>query len=83
MAEKLKLNLQLPIVEIIEVKKNKSFIAKKLKFLKKKKIHNNAPIASVQINNISKNKITNKKNKNDKFYIIIASFYSAKSAQNF
>ena len=81
-AEKLKLNLQLPILEIVEVKKNKSFVAKKAKiFNEEKKTPSKAPVASVQISNISKNKITNKKNKNDEIFIIIASFYSAETAK--
>ena len=37
-AEKLKLDTNLPILEIIEIKKNKSFIAKRQKFLMRKKI---------------------------------------------
>ena len=36
-ADKINLHKDLPLVEIIEVKKNKSFVAKKQKFLKKKK----------------------------------------------
>ena len=55
-AEKINLQLDLPLVEIIEVKKNKSFVAKKTKIFKEEeKIHSNAPIESVTINNISKN----------------------------
>ena len=80
-AEKINLQLDLPLVEIIEVKKNKSFVAKKTKIFKEEeKIHSNAPIESVTINNISKN--IKKKNKTikDKFYIIIAEFYSKDSA---
>ena len=82
-AEKLNLEKNSPLVEIIEVKKNKSFIAKKTKIYKEEeKIHSNAPVTTVKINNISKNKITNVKTVSDKFYIIIAEFYSKKSAQN-
>ena len=36
-AKKLKLDLDLPLVEVYEVKKNKSFVAKKQKFIKKRK----------------------------------------------
>jgi len=80
-AEKLNLSIDLPLVEVMEVKKNKSFVAKKTKIFKEEeKIHSNAPVETVTINNISKNK----KNKNriikDKFYIIIAEFYSKNSA---
>ena len=79
-ADKLNLNVDLPLVEVMEVKKNKSFVAKKTKIYKEEeKIHSNAPIENVVINNIAKSK---KKNKviEDKFYIIIAEFYSKNSA---
>ena len=36
-AEELKLNSELPLVEIIEIKKNKSFVAKKAKIYKEEK----------------------------------------------
>ena len=79
-AKKINLQLDLPMVEIIEVKKNKSFVAEKTKIYKEEeKIHNNAPVESVKINNISKN--NNKKNViKDKFYIIVGEFYSKESA---
>ena len=80
-ADKLNLQKDLPLIEVIEVKKNKSFVAKKTKIFKEEeKIHNNAPVEIVTINNISKDK--NKKNlvHKDKFYIIIAEFYSKNSA---
>ena len=82
-ADKLNLNPDLPILEIIEIKKNKSFIAKKTQTsLEEKKIPTNAPVGSVQISNISKNKKkTGKLNDNlDKIYIHIATFYSEKTA---
>ena len=80
-AEKLNLNINLPILEIIEVKKNKSFVAKKATiFNEEKKIPSKAPVASVQISNISKNqdKVLNKSS--DKIFIHIATFYSIESA---
>ena len=58
MQKNLNLNKDLPILEIIEIKKNKSFVAKKAKiFNEEKKISSKAPVASVQISNISKNKL--------------------------
>ena len=79
-ADKLNLNLDLPLVEVMEIKKNKSFVAKKTKIYKEEeKIHSNAPIENVVINNIAKSKKKNKAIK-DKFYIIIAEFYSKNSA---
>ena len=56
-AEKLKLDKNLPILEIVEVKKNKSFIAKEAKtFNEEKKISSKAPVENIQISNISKEK---------------------------
>ena len=54
-ANKLKLNSELPFIEILEIKKNKSFIAEKAKiYQEEKKISANAPVTSVKIANISK-----------------------------
>ena len=81
-ADKLDLDLDLPILEITEIKKNKSFVAKKAKiFQEEKKIPSKAPVASVQISNISKNKIKNNKKKTDQIYILIGSFYSMETAK--
>ena len=81
-ANKLNLDPKLPILEIIEIKKNKSYVAKKAKiFNEEKKIPSKAPVASVQISNISKNKSNNKINKNDEIFIHIASFYSVNTAK--
>ena len=81
-AKKLELNKSLPILEILEVKKNKSFVAKKAKiFVEEKKIPSKAPVASVKISNISKNKIKIKKKNIDELYILIGTFYSAETAK--
>ena len=75
-AEKLKLNFEIPYVEIIEIKKNKSFIAEKAKiYNEEKKISGNAPVTSVEISNISKAKKKFNRKKND-IFILIATFYS-------
>ena len=80
-ADKLNLQIDLPLVEVIEIKKNQSFVAKKTKIFKEEeKLHNNAPVETVTINNISKNKKIKNKAIKDKFYIIIAEFYSKNSA---
>ena len=56
-------------------------MAKKTKIFKEeKKIHNNAPIQSVKIDNISKETKLIKKTSKKKFYIIIAEFYSNDAA---
>ena len=82
-SNKLDLDMSLPILEITEIKKNKSFVAKKAKiFSEEKKIPSKAPVASVQISNISKNKNIKKLKKNpDKVFIQVASFYSADTAK--
>ena len=81
-AKKLNLDQKLPLVEIIEIKKNKSFVAKKAKmFNEEKKISSNAPVTSVQILNISKNKNKIKKQKIEDFYILIGTFYSKETAK--
>ena len=78
-AEKLNLNKEIPLIEIIEIKKNKSFVAKKAKiFTEEKKLSTKAPVTSVQISNISKDKNKKKINKEGpkNIYILIASFYN-------
>ncbi len=82
-AEQLELNTDLPILEIIEIKKNKSFVAEKAKITnEEKKIPSKAPIASVKISNISKNKKKSESLKKnfDQIYIHIGTFYSPKTA---
>ena len=81
-AEKLNLDINLPILEIIEIKKNKSFVAAKAKIYKEeKKIPSNAPVASVKISNISKNKSKKIKPISDEIFIHIATFYSLDTAK--
>ena len=84
-ANKLNLIEEFPFVEVLEIKKNKSFVAKKTKIFKEEeKIHSNAPVETVKIDNISKNtnKIKLKKKlDNEKIYIIIGDFYSRNSAK--
>ena len=80
-ANEINLDEKLPLIEILEIKKNKSFVAKKAKiFNEEKKISTNAPVTSVKISNISKNKNVKKKKTKSKIYIRIASFYSEDSA---
>ena len=60
-----------------EIKKNESFIAQKAKiYNEEKKISSNAPVTSVKISNISKDKKKKIINKSNKIFIHIASFYS-------
>ena len=81
-ADKLDLNNDLPILEIIEIKKNKSFVVAKAKiFNEEKKIPHKAPVATVQISNISKNKSKVMNKITDEIFIHIATFYSANTAK--
>ena len=80
-ADKLNIYKNLPILEIIEIKKNKSFIAEEAKiYSEEKKISSKAPVASVQISNISKEKNKKSKEISDKIYINIATFFSTNTA---
>ena len=82
-AEELGIQSDFPLIEISEIKKNKSFIAKKAKiYSEEKRIFSNAPVTSVQISNISKNKKTKSINKKkDEFVILIGSFYREETAK--
>ncbi len=80
-AEKLDIQSDFPLVELLEIKKNKSFVAKTAKIhSEEKKISSNAPVASVQISNISKNPKTKIINKKNEFFILIGSFYRQETA---
>ena len=81
-SNELNLNIKLPVIEITEVKKNKSFIAEKAKIYKEeKKVKTKAPVATVQIANISKNKKSAIKKETNKIFIHIATFYSSNTAK--
>ena len=79
----LNLDQENPYIEIAEIKKNKTFIAKKANtFEEEKNVVNKAPVDQIEIANLSnkvkKNVSTNKKNNN--FAILINDFYYEKSA---
>jgi len=80
-AKKLNINNELPLIDILEIKKNKSFIAEKAKiYQEEKKISSKAPVTSVQIANISKKKPIFNKVRSEKIYILIATFYTNEAA---
>ena len=80
-ADKLKIDKELPLIEVLEIKKNKSFIAKKAKiYNEEKKISSKAPVTSVEIANISKKKIVTTKTNVENIYILVASFYTNEAA---
>ena len=75
-------NTNLPLLEIIEIKKNKSFVAEKAKiYNEEKKIPSKAPVANVQISNISKNKILKGNKGSENIFLHIGTFYSIKTAK--
>ena len=82
-ANKLKIDKDFPFVEILEIKRNKSFVAEKAKIFKEEKqISSNAPVTSVKISNISKNKnMASKTKKKENIFIVIATFYSEETAK--
>ena len=81
-AEQLKLNKDYPYIEIEEIKKNKSFIAKKAEMhADEKQVPNKAPVEKVKISNLGK-KTLNKSDVKPKFVIILGNFYSLDSAQS-
>ena len=80
-ANNLKILEDLPLIEVLEIKKNKSFIAEKSKiYSEEKKIFSNAPVESVKIDNISKVFHIKKKINDETFSIVIGEFYSKNSA---
>ena len=80
-SDDLNLNKDLPYVEITEIIKNKSFIAKKaVTFSEEQNVFNKAPVTKVKIDNISLEKNKNKE-KIKKFSIIIGTFYSKESTE--
>lgn len=80
-AKKLNINQEMPLIEILEIKKNKSFIAKKAKIYQEEKtISSNAPVTSVKISNISKKKSLSKNKNSKNIYILVASFYTNEAA---
>ena len=80
-ATKLNIINDFPFIEVLEIKKNKSFIAEKAKIYQEEKtISSNAPVTSVIIANISKTKNIKKNITFDKIYILVASFYTNDAA---
>ena len=81
-AQQLNLDKDFPYIEIEEIKKNKSFIAKKAEMhAEEKQVPNKAPVEKVKISTLGKKSI-NKLEKKPKFVIILGNFYSLNSAKN-
>ena len=84
-ASTLELDINDPYVEVIEVKKNKKFVAKKSNtFDEEKEVAGKAPVDDIEINNITDTETNSKMevsiNKN--FLLHIADFYYFDSADN-
>ena len=80
LSENLELNKKIPLIEIVEINKNKSFIAGQVEISSAEStVHNTAPVTNVKIDNLSKIKTPIKRNE-QKFSIILANFYSKESA---
>ncbi len=80
-SNQLGLNKNYPYIEVEEIKKNKSFIAKKAEtYAEEKQIPNKAPIEKVNISNLSK-KTPSKLDVKPQFVIILGNFYSLDSAK--
>ena len=79
----LDLDIENPFVEIIEIKKNKKFIAKEGNtFDEEKKIANTAPVDEIEMDNLtaSVNKENKEASKKEKFMIVVSDFYYKDSA---
>ena len=79
-SDRIGLDANFPFVEVEELKKNKSFIAKKAEtHEEEKQLQVKAPIEKVKISNISKT-VKKTSNKERKFVIVLGNFYSFESA---
>jgi len=85
-ANELELNLEDPYIEILEIKKNKTFIAKESNiFDEEKKVAEKAPVDEIKVNVISQDESTIEKNllpKTYNFTIVVSDFYYLVSANN-
>jgi len=83
MVDKLELDINNPYVEVLSIRKNDKFFAKKASiFDEEKKVANKAPVTSININKISTSATEIKVNKKKPSYIIdIAEFYFLESAE--
>ena len=81
----LELDSKNPYIEIIEVKKNKTFIAKESNtFDEEKKVAGTAPIDEIKMDDLTQNNetVTTKVVKNYTFILVVGDFYYLKSAED-
>ena len=74
-----------PFVEIIEIKKNKTFIAKQSDmFEEEKNVAEKAPVQEIEIDDLSKKESNSERNKNKitkkNFVLVVGDFYYEESA---
>ena len=84
-ASELGLDLDNPFIEIIELKKNKTFIAKEGNiFEEEKNVAEKAPVDVIKMNDLTINKTSIKKKevKKSNFILVISDFYYIDSANN-
>ncbi len=82
-SEILDLDLDNPYIEVFEVKKNKTFIAKEGKtFDEEKQVATKAPVEKIEIDDLSKIKTTVKTKKKHHYILLISDFYFLDSAEN-
>ena len=87
-ADELELDLENPYIELLEVKLNKTFIAKEAKiFEEERKVDKTVQTGEIEMDDLSNSTLTantqNKKvTKNEKFIIVISDFYYIDSANN-
>tara|TARA_B100000780_G_scaffold18605_1_gene12125 strand:+ start:203 stop:961 length:759 start_codon:yes stop_codon:yes gene_type:complete len=83
-AKELDLNIEEPYIEIVEISQNSMFVAKKAKtFDEEKNVAKKAPIKSVNINDLNKINVSNKKliKRNFSYEIKIADFFFKDTAK--
>jgi len=81
----LELDVNNPYVEIVEIKKNKTFVAKEGNiFEEEKNVANKVPVDEVKVNDITneKDNFDIKKIESKKFIIVISDFYYLNTANN-
>ena len=79
----LDLDIENPLVEIIEIKKNKKFIAKEGNtFEEEKKVADTAPVDKIEMDDLTASEIKKNKevSKKEKFMIVVSDFYFRDSA---
>jgi len=84
-AKNLELDFNNPYVELFEVKKNKTFVAKEgVIFDEEKNVAEKIPVDKIKMDDLSKEKTSVKTNvpKKNKFILVIADFYYFDSANN-